>query len=535
MRAKPVVLRPERAGRRGTLAINSFPADVMHLRLWLALLFLVFAGAAIQSSHAADGLSIHPGEWVFGTIPDTEAIHLEVKVRNESDAFVRITFIPTCNCLFAEPGQAELPMRGEQVFVLTFDPAGYEGTIDMYYIMRTTVPGMERTLFRVSGEVRPAATASGMRQEGAEALEETPAGASLTLSYYFPPGCRSCERFLAREIPRLESKLGITLRIERKDIFDPQTYESYLDLIQGLGEQERAYPAIVAGDRILQGEREIESELPEVLMGLAKSAGPAEAARFPAGRETGMPSKRDTADSRKPFDLALLTVIAAGLLDGVNPCAFTTLIFLVSALSVAGKSKREVLILGLFYTVSVFITYYLIGLGFLSAVRYAHSFFLVADIIRWTLVAVLVVFAALSFYDFILIRRGEMGKIILQLPGTMKRHIHETIRSRSRSAALVGSAIVLGFLVSVFELACTGQVYLPTIVYTVRSGLTLNGYLYLLIYNLGFIVPLLVVFALSFIGLSLKSLTVVFQRRMGSVKLALAALFTVMAILTIAV
>ena len=97
----------------------------------------------------------------------------------------------------------------------------------------------------------------------------------------------------------------------------------------------------------------------------------------------------------------------------------------------------------------------------------------------------------------------------------------------------MGSAIVLGFLVAVFELACTGQVYLPTIAYTVRSGRALKGYVYLLIYNLGFIVPLLVVFALSFAGLSLKGLTAVFQKRMGAVKLALAGLFAGLAVLTI--
>jgi cytochrome c biogenesis protein CcdA len=501
----------------------------MHPWRRIALLTVLLTGAAIHPLQAADGLSIIPGRWEFGTIPDTEAIHLEVTVRNQGEESVRITFIPTCDCLFVEPGQAQLSSRSEEVFVLTFDPASYDGAIDMDYIVRTTVPGLERALFRVSGQVQPAAgAAAGPGGAGAPGGEQ-PAGASLSLPYYFSPGCASCDRFLAREIPRLERRYDISLTVERNDIFDAETYERYLGLLEELGEQERAYPAIVVGDRVLQGDREIEAELPGVIAELAESA---EAARAPAGRETGAPIEGGAARGRQPVDLAVFPVIAAGLLDGINPCAFTTLIFLVSALAVAGKRRREVLILGLFYTASVFITYYLIGIGFLSAVRYAHSFFLVATIIRWILVAVLVVFAALSFYDFLLIHRGETGKIVLQLPGTMKRRIHDTIKARSRSATLVGSAVVLGFLVSVFELACTGQVYLPTIVYTVRSGRALRGYVYLLIYNLGFIVPLLAVFALSFAGLSLKSLTAVFQKRMGSVKLALAGLFVGLAVLT---
>lgn len=492
-------------------------------RQTLAVLLLLAWGIT-GPAHSEDRLFIEPDQWSFDVIPDNETIHQEVTVRNMSAASVRVSFVPTCDCLFVQPAQAELPPRSERVFLLTFDPAGYDGPIDMDYIVRTSLPGSEKALFRLLGQVRSTAANGGHRLEETEEVSE---GSVLTLSYYFSPGCGNCERFLSREIPRLEEQLGISLKIERNDIFDAEYYERYLDLLQDLGEQERAYPAIVAGDRVLQGDKEIEAKLHEVLAELAGTA------RLQATGQGRAPPEDSSGRGRVLADLAVIPVAAAGLLDGINPCAFTTLIFLMSALAVAGRRRREVLILGLFYTASVFMTYYLIGLGFLGAIRYAQSFFLVATIIRWTLVTVLATFAALSFYDFLLIRGGNTSKIVLQLPGTMKRRIHETIKSRSRSAALVGSAMVLGFLVSVFELACTGQVYLPTIVYTVRSGQALRGYMYLLIYNLGFVVPLLVVFALSFAGLSLKSLTAIFQKRMGSVKLALAALFAALAVLTI--
>ncbi|MBN1835850.1 MAG: hypothetical protein JW820_08360, partial [Spirochaetales bacterium] len=437
--------------------------------------------------------------------------------------------IPTCDCLYVEPGQEEIPFGGETVFALTFDPAGYDGAIDMDYVVRTTSVGLEKALYRVSGEVIAAAPGGPAAAGGGPPGEA--AGISLSVSYYYSPGCRSCERFLAEEIPRLERELGVALSLEKGNIFEPETYQAYLALLEALGEEERAYPSIVAGNRVLQGDREIEAKFRELIVELMsqKSAG------AERGRAGGRAPARGEGSAAGPgrADLTVLPVIAAGLLDGINPCAFTTLIFLISALAVAGKTRRELLVLGLFYTASVFVTYYLIGLGFLNALRYASSFYLVAQIIRWALVAVLAAFAALSLYDYLLIRQGKTGKILLQLPGAMKRRIHTSIKARTRSGALVGSAIVLGFLVAVFELACTGQVYLPTIAYTVRSGRALRGYVYLLIYNLGFIVPLLVVFGLSFAGLSLKGLTALFQRRMGAVKLALAGLFAGLAVLTI--
>jgi len=436
---------------------------------------------------------------------------------------LRVSFVPTCDCLFADPQEADIAPGGAQRFRLRFEPAGYAGPQDMDYIVRSTLPGQEKSLFRVHGEVEASGAEAAAGPAGSAGTMPAAANAVVRLAYYYSPGCRSCERFLAQEVPALEAELGVTLELERVNIFDPGQYEPYLKRLRRLGQQERAYPAIVIGERVLQGDREIEAHLREAVLDLAAGA----AAAGPAGERAA------EAGEGAAVDLALLPVIAAGLLDGVNPCAFTTLIFLISALAVAGRSRRQVLVLGLFYSASVFVTYFLIGLGFLSAVRYAQSFFLIATIIRWVLVAVLAAFAALSLYDFLRLRRGETSKVLLQLPTAMKRQIHASIRGRARSAALVGSALVLGFLVSVFELACTGQVYLPTIVYMVRAGRHLRGYGYLLLYNLGFIVPLLAVFALSFAGLSLKGLTAFFQKSMAGVKLALAGLFAALAVLTV--
>jgi cytochrome c biogenesis protein CcdA len=493
-------------------------------RLALPAALLFMALAVLAQAQPSSRLVFSPAEWDFGRIPDTQSVELEITVRNEAAAAVRVSFVPTCDCLQAYPEQAEIAPGGEEVFRLLFDPAGYKGAIDKDFIVRSTLEGLEKSLFRVYGEVRAVpATGAGRAAPPAAPAQR----AVVRLSYYYSPGCRSCERFLSQEVPALEAELGVSLEVLRRNIFDPGAYERYLRLLRRLGQQERAYPAIVAGDRVLQGDREIEAGLRKVVLALAAEA------RAGVGTEARDSTAEGVGGQAKPMDLALLPVIAAGLLDGINPCAFTTLIFLVSALALAGRSRTEVLVMGLFYTASVFVTYFLIGLGFLRAVRYAQSFVLLANIIRWALAAVLAAFAALSFYDYLLIRQGKTGKVLLQLPSTLKKQIHVSIRARSRSATLVGSALVLGFLVSVFELACTGQVYLPTVVYIVRTGRQLRGYGYLILYNLGFIAPLLVVFGLSFAGMGLKGLTAFFQKSVAAVKLALAGLFAALAVVTI--
>ena len=172
-----------------------------------ALLFLIPALASLVPAHASDQLSVMPGQWSFGTIPDTEPIHLEVTVRNDGAATVRVSFIPTCDCLFVQPAQSELAPQSEQVFRLTFDPEGYGGAFDMDYIVPSAAAGLEKALFRVFGEVQATAPAEGRADKSTTGAE----GAVVTLSYYFSPGCRSCERFLSQEIPVLEQQLGLSL------------------------------------------------------------------------------------------------------------------------------------------------------------------------------------------------------------------------------------------------------------------------------------------------------------------------------------
>ena len=156
-----------------------------------------------------------------------------------------------------------------------------------------------------------------------------------------------------------------------------------------------------------------------------------------------------------------------------------------------------------------------------------------SQVIRWLLVAVLLVFAALSARDAVLASRGRASDMALQLPGFLKRRIHASIRTRVRSTALAASALGLGVVVSVFEFACTGQVYLPTLAYLARLG-DARALPLLAVYNLGFVAPLAAVFAASWAGVTSRGLTAFFQRHLAAVKAALSVFFAALAVLTLA-
>jgi len=314
--------------------------------------------------------------------------------------------------------------------------------------------------------------------------------------------------------------------VREGNILDPGVYEAYRQLLQSRGERERAFPALLVGSRLLQGEREIRERLRQAVQEARAPglSGP------PAPPTSGLPDSwsRGLLGGK----LALLPILAAGLLDGVNPCAFTTLVFLLSALALAGRSRRQTLWIGVCFTAAVFLTYLAIGAGLLQGVRLAGAFPVVGAALRWLLIAGLAVLAALSLYDYYLVRSGRSKEILLQLPDRFKQRIHRDIRERSRAAGLVTSSLALGFLVAVFELACTGQVYFPTLVYLVRIRPDAGSFFYLLLYNLGFILPLGAVFLLAYLGVGSQRLAGFARRSLAGVKLALAVLFLGLAVLT---
>jgi cytochrome c biogenesis protein CcdA len=222
-----------------------------------------------------------------------------------------------------------------------------------------------------------------------------------------------------------------------------------------------------------------------------------------------------------------VTVAAAGLLDGVNPCAFTTIIFFVSYLALVGRKGKEILLVGAAFALAVFLTYVVMGLGLAALLENLGGVSLIGRLIYGVTAIICLGLAIFSLWDYIKIRRGQLTEIALQLPKALKKRIHSTIRKRSRMRGFIGAAFVAGILVSVFELACTGQVYLPTIVFmTGVAEMRLTAILYLLLYNLMFVVPLIAVFVVTYLGTGGDRLTALFQQNVGAVKLFTVGLFS---------
>lgn len=226
-------------------------------------------------------------------------------------------------------------------------------------------------------------------------------------------------------------------------------------------------------------------------------------------------------------------IIAAGLIDGINPCAFAVIVFFVSFLAVYKYDRKEVLLVGAAYCLAVFVAYIAIGLGLFNFLYAMSSFYYVMMIFKWLTIALCALFLLLSLYDFLIYQKTkDHNKILLQLPKSYKEYIHKVMRfflrdKQKSTFRLVLAALAVGFIVSLVEAVCTGQVYLPTIALILKEADAhfIRAILYLVLYNLMFIVPLVIILALSVMGYESKGFNDFLKKHLGLTKLALCLLF----------
>lgn len=253
---------------------------------------------------------------------------------------------------------------------------------------------------------------------------------------------------------------------------------------------------------------------------------------------TAQVKKSGEAIKERFLSFGLLTVLGAGFIDGFNPCAFTVLIFFISFLNFVGYRKKELLVLGTVFIFSVFLTYILIGIGLFKFIQSFEAFSVLSKIIYLGIAALAIILGIYSLYDWYIYRKtGNPEQMKLKLPQIIKtkiqRIIQDTTRNRRRTLIDLAIAVfVSGFIVSLLESVCTGQTYIPTIAYVLKDpSLRVSAWVYLLLYNLMFILPLMVIFAAALKGVASSAFSRIARRHLGKIKLLTAGLFFLLGVL----
>lgn len=195
-----------------------------------------------------------------------------------------------------------------------------------------------------------------------------------------------------------------------------------------------------------------------------------------------------------PFDTAAFggltvpTVLASGVADGFNPCAFALLVLfatytltLVNSVTSDGtptlEARRRLLGAGSLYVGAVWITYFIIGIGLLSFLGWLGRDHLVTRVA----VIVALVMALWMLKDVLL---PGVGPSMMAPSGT-----HGRMQRAMERGGLAGM-LIAGVLVGICTVPCSGAIYLEIVAVLHASGGGLTGLALLALYNIAFIVPL---------------------------------------------
>ena len=172
---------------------------------------------------------------------------------------------------------------------------------------------------------------------------------------------------------------------------------------------------------------------------------------------------------------------------------------------------------GIAYIGSVYISYLLIGIGILSIIQIPF----ITDYVYLIAGGVALVAGFINVKDFFYYGKG----FTLKIPSRTKKSINEWTKK-----ANVPAAIVLGFLVSLFEFPCTGEVYLVILALLAQQATQAIAIGYLLLYNLMFVLPLIIILFSILFGFNIERIKSWKDKKKNYMKLATGLLLLILGI-----
>ncbi len=291
---------------------------------------------------------------------------------------------------------------------------------------------------------------------------------------YYGNGCPHCA-----EVEDFIKNNNFDFSIEQKEIYQNKINAEEFNQIcaeAGISLMNRGVPFLYAENECFIGDKQIISYL--------------SARQKPVKTEV---SANNANDIKNNFSesLTMPILIGAALVDSINPCEFAVLLILIATILASGNKKRA-LLSGLAYSASIFISYFLMGLGLYSVISSFGTPVIFMKIIGG--IAILIGLFNIKDYFW-------YGKVFLmEVPLSWRPKLKSLVKSMTGPL----SAFLIGFLVSLFLLPCTSGPYI-VILGMLGHGETFSKAIWLLaLYNLIFVLPMIIISIGMYFGMNVE-------------------------------
>ncbi len=246
---------------------------------------------------------------------------------------------------------------------------------------------------------------------------------------------------------------------------------------------ERGVPTLVLGSQIISGDQPIISQ-------------------FSVAAEQYLNEDTQATDNNQTIEnsditkesVSLWLIISAALVDAINPCAFAVLLILLTTVLAQKSSRAKVLTSGFAFTLAIFVSYLLMGLGVYTALASVET----TNIITLAVGLLAIILGLFNLKDWL-----WYGKTApMEVPMSWRPKMAKVIEKVTSPAG----AIAAGLLVSLFLLPCTSGPYIVILGLLSENPGNLGLLTYLFIYNIVFVLPMIIItFAVAY-GLKIDTI-----------------------------
>lgn len=397
---------------------------------------------------------------------------------------------------------------------MTYDPrvhGGETGTFLRQVYIRSNDPETPEAVLTLRVTVvAPTETSPERVKPLAEVPSERPDSPAVTV--YYNRACTHCLVYVKETVIPLLQRAGYAEPVYKDYINEPANRTELLERSDRLGVPPdlRSHMTIFVGDRII-----LEGHIPEsVIADLLEAPSDAferivvyqdrmsgateytvwafrgEPQTYPLNTPIGeylaylkahgenFPTT-SVGDERRAL---LPLVLISAFLDGLNPCAFAVLLFFIAFLFTIRRTTAAIWAMGLIYVAAIYLAYFLIGLGLMQAILLAGEQHRMARIGSW----LVILLGLINVKDYFF----PQLPIHLRIPTIARGTIQDWLRRATYPAAAMG-----GFLVGLCTFPCSGGIYVAIIGLLTAQTTYWQGIGYLGLYNLMFILPLLLILA----------------------------------------
>jgi len=291
---------------------------------------------------------------------------------------------------------------------------------------------------------------------------------------YYGNGCPHCA-----EVEEFIKNNNFSFSIEQKEIYQNKANAEEFNTVcaeEGISLMNRGVPFLYAENECFIGDKQIISYLQT---------------NQSQNKITSTDKKDDTTKENFSESLTLPILIGAALVDSINPCEFAVLLILIATILASGNRKRA-LLSGLAYSASIFISYFLMGIGLYSVISSFGTPVMFMKVIG--VIAILIgLFNIKDFFWY--------GKVFLmEVPLSWRPKLKSLVKSITGPL----SAFLIGFIVSLFLLPCTSGPYIVILGMLGHGETMMRAVWLLLLYNLIFVLPMIIISVGMYFGMNVE-------------------------------